>query len=91
MSVEPKTWEWWQGFVDPPKGWWNSVQFYWFRVVEIAGPLWVGCLVVGLAFAVPSYFASLWLIRAYRLKRFGQLVPPEKTDEEEAEDEPAKE
>jgi len=85
MAVEAKSWAWWQGFVKPPDGWWNMVRFYWDRIMEIAGPLWLGCLVVGLVFAIPSYFASFWVIRAYRLKRWGQLVPPSESEATELE------
>lgn len=43
---------------------------------DVALPLITGCGIVALAVAIPSYYASLIVIRAYRMKRWGQLIPP---------------
>ena len=57
-------------------GWWEKVSFYWFKCAEIAIPLWVGGVAVGLALAIPSYYITLFGVRYYRMKRWGQLMPP---------------
>ena len=52
------------------------VTFYWSRLMEIATPLWIGCLVVAAAAAIPTYYGVYYVVRWYRLKRWGQLIPP---------------
>lgn len=66
---------WWQRLAYPPQGWWNFVGFYWMNLMEIALPLWVGALVVGLCTAVPTYYLVYFLVRWYRIRRWGRLVP----------------
>ncbi|MHC4994541.1 MAG: DUF2062 domain-containing protein [Planctomycetota bacterium] len=63
-------------FASPPPGWWEGVQFYWQHVNQVLAPLVLGCLIASLVFAVPTYFAVLFVVRHYRFKRWGQLVPP---------------
>lgn len=67
---------WWRELASPPVGWWAAVSFYWTRVMEIAVPLWLGCLVVATLVALPTYIIVERLVRYYRLRRWGQLVPP---------------
>lgn len=67
---------WWKQLAHPPEGWWPFVCFYWTRLMEIAVPLWTGCLVVGILLAYPTYYVLFHVIRSYRLRRWGQLVPP---------------
>lgn len=76
LGMPGKDWEWWQSLGSPPGEWWPKVQFYANAFWEIAAPLWLGCLVVGGILAVVSYFASYYTICWYRMKRWGQLVPP---------------
>ena len=66
---------WWNELAAPPGGW-KGVAFYWTKVLEIAEPLWLGSLIVGLAMAIPSYLTVYYGIRTYRLRRWGKLVPP---------------
>jgi hypothetical protein len=47
--------EWWATLSDPPGGWWEMTWFYWDRTVEIAWPLWLGCILVGLGVSIPTY------------------------------------
>lgn len=74
--------EWWNEWAHPPEGWWPTVSFYWDKCAQIAIPLWVGGIVVGLAVAVPSYYLTLFMVRSYRLRRWGQLMPPSNPDAE---------
>ena len=67
---------WWAQLAKPPQGLWERVSFYWSRVMEIAAPIWVGSLVLGLVVAIPTYYAVYYAVRSYRLKRWGQLTPP---------------
>jgi uncharacterized protein len=67
---------WWAELAHPPPGWWDGIAFYWSRLMQIAVPLWVGCIVVGVLTAYPTYYILYVTIRAYRLRRWGQLVPP---------------
>lgn len=69
---------WWQELARPPDGGWAALSFYWSRLMEIAAPLWLGCLVVATAISIPTYYASYYLIRFYRLHRWGQLTPPQR-------------
>jgi uncharacterized protein len=70
---------WWAELTRPPEGWWPAVTFYWSRFTEIAWPLWIGGFIVGGACEVVSYYLVYHLIRAYRLRRWGQLLPPSAT------------
>jgi len=67
---------WWQEFAHPPVGWFATIHFYWTRMLEIAIPLWLGCLIVSGVLAVATYYAAYFAIRWYRLKRWGQLLRP---------------
>lgn len=68
--------EWWQELAHPPPDWLPSITFYWSRFMEVAMPMWVGCLVVAVVAAPASYVVAYRMIRFYRLRRWGQLVPP---------------
>lgn len=63
-------------FTTPPPGWWEGMAFYWEHVNQVLAPLMLGCLIASVVFAVPTYFVVLFVVRRYRLKRWGQLVPP---------------
>jgi len=76
LGREPIGSQWWNGLRHPPPGWWPAVQFYWSRLLEVATPLWLGCLVVGTCAAIATYYLVYHMIRAYRLRRWGQLTPP---------------
>ncbi len=80
LAQEPVGGEWWRQLAHPPTEWWPMVSFYWSRCTEIAAPLWLGGIVIGGILAVPSYYAALYCIRSYRLKRWGQLTPPNSDD-----------
>jgi uncharacterized protein (DUF2062 family) len=67
---------WWQELGHPPSGMLAMTQFYWTRMLEIAVPLWLGCVLVSSALAIITYYAVYFSVRGYRLKRFGQLIPP---------------
>jgi uncharacterized protein len=67
---------WWNELYRPPDNWWDAVVFYWSRLLHIAGPLWLGSVIVGLLLAYPTYYAVYHAIVRYRLLRWGQLVPP---------------
>ncbi len=77
LAQDPIGREWWGALAHPPDGWWSAVVFYWSRFLHIAGPLWLGCVVVGLACAYPVYFIVDRSIRWYRIKRWGSLVRPD--------------
>ncbi len=76
LGWQPVPEHWWSRLGQPPAGWWSAVTFYWTRLVEIAAPLWLGCTVIGMLLAYLSYCALYYLIRKYRLRRWGQLLPP---------------
>jgi uncharacterized protein (DUF2062 family) len=68
--------EWWSELAHPPSGWWAHVTFFWDRFMEIAAPLWTGSLVLAFAIGYVSYYISYYAIYGYRMKRWGQLIPP---------------
>lgn len=43
---------------------------------DFAGPLFLGTFILAAAFGLFSYYVSLAVIRNYRLRRWGQLMPP---------------
>ena len=76
LQSEPIGMEWWNALSEPPMGWWPKVSFYWMRLMDIAAPLWVGCLFVATVLGYITYYATYHAIRWYRLRRWGQLTPP---------------
>lgn len=78
LQEESIGWEWWLELThEPPtEGWWETALFYWHKTLEIAAPLWVGCVVCGGLVAVASYFFVYYAVSAYRMRRWGQLIPP---------------
>lgn len=58
-----------------------KLQLWWDKLLDIAAPLWLGCIVVGGTLGIASYYISLFAIRSYRLRRWGQLMPPSLTAE----------
>ena len=69
---------WWSRLAQPPPGWWPAIAFYWSRLMEIAVPLWLGSVVIGILLAYPTYYVLYYLVRTYRLRRWGQLWPPKR-------------
>ncbi|MCR9295793.1 MAG: DUF2062 domain-containing protein [bacterium] len=86
--------EWNALIADPGTRLGDKVRFWWERLIDVgwdsmldfAGPLWVGCLLVAAVAGVVSYYISLFAIRQYRLARWGQLMPPRTTPKESIED-----
>ncbi|MEZ6135644.1 MAG: DUF2062 domain-containing protein [Pirellulaceae bacterium] len=64
---------------DPNVTFGNKVGFWWQGLLEFMGPLGLGCLIVASVAGVLSYYVSLLAIRSYRLRRWGQLMPPSLT------------
>ncbi len=60
----------------------SRIRFWWDSVLDFAGPLGLGCLVVASVVGILSYYISLFAIRSYRLRRWGQLMPPGLTPED---------
>lgn len=69
---------WWHHLANPPLGWWPRVSFYWSRMMDIAEPLWLGSIVIGVVAAVPTYYLVNYVVRFYRLKHWGQLIRPKR-------------
>ncbi len=76
LGRQPIGHHWWAELRQPPPGWWPAVAYYWSHLLEIATPIWLGCLVVATCTSVPTYYLVFHMIRAYRLRRWGQLTPP---------------
>ncbi len=57
---------WWLALYAPPEGWWSATWFYWDRTVEIAWPLWLGCLLMGLVASIPAYCLVFYLAKGLR-------------------------
>lgn len=70
----------WTALADPPHGWAAATSFYWGQLYEVGLPILLGSAVVGLAVACPVYLITYHAIRFYRLRRWGQLVPPQNAD-----------
>jgi uncharacterized protein (DUF2062 family) len=60
---------WWSRLSDPPDHWWPTVTFYWSHLLEIASPLWVGCIMVGFLLAYFTYYVVHQSIVTYRARR----------------------
>jgi len=48
------------------QGWLHWVQGWWRLAIDMAGPLWVGSIIVGLVLGATSYAVLLYLVRLYR-------------------------
>ena len=68
--------EWWEELAHPTGSWWGHVVFYWKHIMEIASPLWVGSAIVATILGYISYYVSYYAIYGYRMKRWGQPMPP---------------
>ncbi len=91
MPVGGEDWEriraaWRVLLADPTAGWSDRVRFWWDSLMGFVGPLGLGCLIVATTVGVLSYYLSLYAIRAYRMRRWGQLMPPRLTPEESIDD-----
>lgn len=75
--------EWKELLADPATTWSNKVKFWWEGLMDFITPLCLGCLVVATVMGVLSYYVSLFAIRSYRLRRWGQLMPPQLTPVDE--------
>ncbi|MBI1374958.1 MAG: DUF2062 domain-containing protein [Phycisphaera sp.] len=77
MVETPVKYEW---FVDKietaPPGWWDLIRYYSSALLQIAEPLFLGCTVVAFLAATPTYFIVKYGVIWYRLRRWGQLIPP---------------
>lgn len=78
--------DWQQLLQEPTTRWVDKVRFWWDSLVDFMGPLWVGCMVVAAVSGVLAYYISLYTIHNYRMRRWGQLMPPKSTPLESIED-----
>jgi len=72
---------------NPAVTWGERFGFWWRNLLEFVGPLSLGSLIVAAVLGTFSYYISLLAIRRYRLKRWGQLMPPSLTPEEQEDEE----
>lgn len=70
LALDPIGRAWWAELTHPPYGWWAAITFYWSRFVEIAGPLWLGGMIVGFVCAYFTYYVVCHGIRYYRAQRW---------------------
>lgn len=66
--------------------WGEIFNFCWTNLLDFVAPLSVGSLMVASVLGVLTYYLSLYAIRSYRLKRWGQLMPPSATPQESIQD-----
>ena len=67
---------------DAEATWGQIFHFCWTNLLDFVAPLFLGSFVVASTLGVLAYYVSLYAIRSYRLRRFGQLMPPSTTPEE---------
>ena len=73
-------------FDEPAASWAEIFSFCWQHLLGFVTPLFLGSFIVATVLGITSYYVSLLAIRAYRLRRFGQLMPPSVTPKESIED-----
>jgi hypothetical protein len=88
LGEEPIARRWWAQLARPPHGFWDATKFYWERLMQIAEPLWIGCLVVGLLTAYPTYLVVYHTTCWYRMRRWGSLESPHRRMQHSATDSP---
>jgi len=69
---------WWEQLRNPPPGAWEAIMFYWSHFLQIAGPLWLGSLLIAAAVAIPSYYLTYFSVCRYRMKKWGSLQRPQR-------------
>lgn len=83
-KVDEAKWiEWRELQADPTTTWGITIKFWWEGLMDIIPPLCLGCVVVASVLGVVTYYVSLLAIRSYRLRRWGQLMPPKLTPVDE--------
>ena len=68
LATDPIGRGWWQNLAVPPAGWWPTVAFYWSQFVDIAAPLWLGGIAVGLVCGYAGYHALFHTVTYYRAR-----------------------
>jgi uncharacterized protein len=76
MGKPHRDFNWFKSFSQAPEEWGPKVQFFAHKFWDVAVELWVGCVVVGGVLGIISYYVTYWSVYAYRMKKWGQLVPP---------------
>lgn len=71
--------EWGIVEANPLATWGMKVRFWWESLLEFVWPLGLGSLVVATVGGILTYYISLYFIRSYRIKRWGQVMPPRLT------------
>jgi uncharacterized protein (DUF2062 family) len=66
LALDPVGRPWWSDLAHPPDRWWPAVAFYWSRLMEIAGPLWLGSSIVGVICGYVTYYVVYHAIRYHR-------------------------
>ena len=83
-QVDKAKWtQWLELQANPAATWGNKITFWWDGLLDIIPPLCLGCLVAATVMGILSYYGSLLAIRSYRLRRWGQLMPPKLTPVDE--------
>ena len=49
-------------------------------MMDVATPLFLGTFLVASVLAIASYYSSIAMISSYRMRRWGQLMPPTRKD-----------
>ncbi|WP_197442635.1 DUF2062 domain-containing protein [Lignipirellula cremea] len=76
LGGEPVDAAWWEALRHPPVGFGAAMGFYWAQFWHIAGPLWLGSLIVATGLAVPTYYAVYFAVCRYRMQKWGALTRP---------------
>lgn len=63
---------WWEQWSQPPEGFADATKFYWGLVLEIAGPLWLGCVIAGTIAGSLTYLIAFRAITLYRSRKPSQ-------------------
>jgi uncharacterized protein len=88
LGGKPVSMRWWRELASPPEGILDATRFYWSRLVEVIGPLTVGCLVVAIPIGGLGYvltYQSVNKYRALRAKRLAILVEKRQAEADAAE------
>jgi hypothetical protein len=57
------------------QGWDGFKHAFWTLCVDLAGPMWLGGLVLALASAVPGYYVTRWAIERYQYRQPIPVAP----------------
>lgn len=66
----------WRQLTADHGNWWAELKYMWHFTWEHIEPLGIGAIATALPAAIASYIAVSWMVKAYRMRKFGSIEVP---------------